>query len=105
MAEGVRAVLVFIGRSGKRVAVTLIGAALLVAGLVMMVAPGPGLLVVLAGFAVLATEYVWAQRALDVARRKASRTRDKFRHRGDLRRALRRGRPGAGEEDVPPGSS
>jgi uncharacterized protein (TIGR02611 family) len=58
----------FIGRSGKRIAVTVIGFAVLIAGLVMMVTPGPGILVILAGLAILASEWAWAERALDRAK-------------------------------------
>src|SRR3972149_1769031 len=50
----------FIGRNGKRIAVTVFGFVLLLAGLAMMVLPGPGVLVIIAGLAVLAAEYVWA---------------------------------------------
>jgi uncharacterized protein (TIGR02611 family) len=67
----------FIGRSGKRVAVTIVGFALVLAGLLMLVLPGPGLLVIIAGLAVLATEYVWAERMLNLARRKAAQAKDK----------------------------
>ena len=67
----------FIGRNSKRVAVTIVGFALVVAGLVMLVLPGPGLLVIIAGLAVLATEYVWAERMLNLARRKAAQAKDK----------------------------
>ena len=38
------------------------------AGLVMLVLPGPGIVVVVLGFAVLATEFVWAEVALDKAK-------------------------------------
>lgn len=55
----------FIGRSGKRIAVTVIGFAVLIAGIIMMVTPGPGVLVIVAGLAILATEWAWAERALD----------------------------------------
>ena len=58
-------VLRFIMRSSKRIAVSVVGGALVVAGLAMLVLPGPGLLVVVAGFAVLGTEYAWAAHALD----------------------------------------
>ena len=58
----------FIGRSGKRIAVTVVGFAVLVAGIVMMVTPGPGVLVILAGLAILASEWAWAERALDKAK-------------------------------------
>jgi uncharacterized protein (TIGR02611 family) len=55
----------------KRFAVTIVGGALLLLGLAMMVLPGPGILIIVAGLAVLATEYVWAKRLLKRARTKA----------------------------------
>jgi len=55
----------------KRFAVTILGAALLVVGLAMMVLPGPGILLIVAGLAVLATEYVWARTLLVKARKQA----------------------------------
>lgn len=76
-----REVAVFIGRTGKRVAVTVVGAALIAAGLVMLVVPGPGLLAIIAGLAVLATQYAWARRALDEARRRAGDAAGRFRRR------------------------
>lgn len=58
----------FIGRSGKRIAVTIVGFAVLIAGVVMMVTPGPGVLVIVLGLAILASEWAWAERALDRAK-------------------------------------
>lgn len=55
----------------KRFAVTIAGVALLVFGAALMVLPGPGILGIVAGLAVLATEYAWAQRLLLRARTKA----------------------------------
>jgi uncharacterized protein (TIGR02611 family) len=69
--DQVRAVVRFILRSGKRIAVTVVGFALLAGGLVMMVTPGPGILVIIAGLAVLATEYAWARRTLERTKEKA----------------------------------
>jgi hypothetical protein len=68
-----RAVLRFIGRSGKRLAITIAGLVLILAGLALSVpgVPGPGFLVIIAGLAVLGTEYEWARRALDRARERA----------------------------------
>ena len=66
----------FIGRNGKRVAVTIAGFAVLLAGLAMLVLPGPGIVVILAGLAILATEYVWAQRLLRIAKEKANQAKD-----------------------------
>ena len=67
----------FLGRNGKRIAVTIAGFVLLIAGLAMLVLPGPGILIVIAGLAILATEYVWAQRALNFAKQKAEQTKNK----------------------------
>ena len=61
----------FIGRSSKRVAVSVVGALLVLGGIAMLVLPGPGLLVVVAGFAVLGTEYAWAAAALERTKRAA----------------------------------
>jgi uncharacterized protein (TIGR02611 family) len=67
----------FIGRNGKRIAVSVLGLLLLLAGLAMMVLPGPGILVIIAGLAVLATEYVWAQRALNYTKEKAEQAKNR----------------------------
>jgi uncharacterized protein (TIGR02611 family) len=71
------AVVHFIGRSSKRVAVSVAGFVLLAAGLAFLVLPGPGLLLIILGLAVLATEYVWARRALQFAKDKAKQARKK----------------------------
>ncbi len=60
-----RDVFSFIGRNSKRVAVTVVGAAVVVGGLVLLVLPGPGIVVVVLGFAILGTEYAWAAAALE----------------------------------------
>ena len=67
----------FIGRNGKRVAVTIAGFAVVLAGLAMLVLPGPGIVVIIAGLAILATEYVWAERMLAEAKRRAMQAKDK----------------------------
>jgi hypothetical protein len=61
----------FIARSSKRIAVSVLGGALVVLGIVMLVLPGPGILVVVIGFAVLGTEYAWAAAALERTKRTA----------------------------------
>jgi uncharacterized protein (TIGR02611 family) len=58
-----------------KVVVTLVGSAVLAAGLVMMVTPGPGLVGIVAGLAILATEWEWADRWLSGARRKLHQAR------------------------------
>jgi len=71
-----KAVGLFIKRSGKRIAVTIVGFAVLLAGIAMLVLPGPGLIVIIAGLAILATEYVWAERMLAEAKRRAIQAKD-----------------------------
>ena len=72
-----KAVALFIKRSGKRIAVTVVGFAVLLAGVAMLVLPGPGIVVIIAGLAILATEYVWAERMLAEAKRRALQAKDK----------------------------
>ena len=52
-------------RHVRRGVVTVVGVAVVALGVALLVLPGPGFLVIAAGFAVLATEYEWARRALD----------------------------------------
>jgi uncharacterized protein (TIGR02611 family) len=66
----------FIARNGKRVAVTIAGFAVILVGFALLVRPGPGLLVIIAGLAILGTEYVWAQRLLRIAKVKATQAKD-----------------------------
>jgi hypothetical protein len=64
-------ILRFIARNSKRVAVTIAGGVLILVGLVLLVLPGPGIVVIALGFAVLGTEYAWAAAALERTRRTA----------------------------------
>ena len=68
---GPREVLQFIGRNSKRIAVSIVGAVVVVAGLALLVLPGPGILVVVLGFAILGTEYAWARAGLERTRKAA----------------------------------
>jgi uncharacterized protein (TIGR02611 family) len=58
-----------------KLVVTVVGTSVLMAGLIMMVTPGPGLLGIVAGLAILATEWDWADRWLTTARRKLHEAR------------------------------
>jgi uncharacterized protein (TIGR02611 family) len=67
-------------------AITIVGFVLILAGLVGLALPIlPGWLLIIGGFAVLATEYAWAEHALDLAKEKAkaaaSKARSKMRRR------------------------
>lgn len=52
-------------RTAKRVAVEGLGWVLVVLGILALVLPGPGLLAIFAGVALLATQYEWAERRLE----------------------------------------
>jgi putative flippase GtrA len=54
----------FLSRNGRRIAVGIVGTAVLIAGFILSLplVPGPGLLIVIAGLAILSTEFEWAER-------------------------------------------
>ncbi|QFZ19034.1 PGPGW domain-containing protein [Saccharothrix syringae] len=60
-----------VGRPVKRVAVLVAGGLLLVVGVALLVLPGPGLLLVLAGLLVLASEFPALERYVDPVRDRA----------------------------------
>jgi hypothetical protein len=60
-------------RGSRVIAESAVGYALLAAGVVMLVTPGPGIVTVVAGLAVLARHWRWAERLKD---RVLSRIRD-----------------------------
>lgn len=69
----------------KRILVTLLGSALVVLGIVLSLplVPGPGLLTIIAGLAVLSTEFDFATDALDWARERYRATKRRVRGRSD----------------------
>ena len=60
----------------KRYAVTIGGFGVLAIGAVLLVLPGPGLLLIVVGLAILATEYVWARRLMVRAKKEAKRVQE-----------------------------
>lgn len=48
--------------------VLLVGGTVVGIGIALLVLPGPGILVIFVGLAILATEFVWARRYLDKAK-------------------------------------
>jgi uncharacterized protein (TIGR02611 family) len=51
-------------RAAWRLGVFVVGTALLIAGIIMIVTPGPAIVFIPLGLGVLATEFRWAQRLL-----------------------------------------
>ena len=83
------AILRFIRHSTVLLGVGLVGGAVAAAGVVMLVTPGPGLVVIIAGLAILSTQFTWAERALGKMKQRAIAARDK----ASARRADRRATP------------
>lgn len=63
-----------------RLAVAVLGSLLLLAGAALLVLPGPGLLVIAAGLAVLASRFAWAARLLERVRTRAYAELDQMAH-------------------------
>ncbi len=60
----------------KRVIKVVVGFTVLLAGVVMLVTPGPGWVVIALGLAILAAEFVWARRLLDHLKTQGGKLRD-----------------------------
>ena len=57
----------------RRILILLIGSTVVVVGILLLVLPGPGILVIVVGLAILATEFAWAEALLAAARERAAR--------------------------------
>ena len=56
----------------RRVIVSVVGATVLLIGVALLVLPGPAVIVIPLGLAILATEYAWARRWLKKVRQMAT---------------------------------
>jgi uncharacterized protein (TIGR02611 family) len=65
------------GRLAWRLVIGIVGGGVTVFGAVLLVAPGPGVLVLLAGLGILATEFAWAGRIMMETKRMASRAAER----------------------------
>ena len=61
----------------KKFFIALIGGTVLLIGAAMLVLPGPGMLVIAGGLAILATEFFWARRAMRRAKGAVAKARRK----------------------------
>jgi tellurite resistance protein TerC len=59
-------------QQAKRAIKIVVGFTVLIAGLAMTVLPGPAIVVIPAGLAILATEFLWARRLLERIKQGAS---------------------------------
>lgn len=60
----------------RRIFLIIAGFTLLLAGVVMLVTPGPGMLVIFLGLGLLAAEFVWARRLMERIRHQGGRLKD-----------------------------
>jgi len=60
----------------RRVFLIIAGFTLLLVGGVMLVTPGPGMLVIFLGLGLLAAEFVWARRLMERIKREGGRFKD-----------------------------
>ena len=62
----------------RRIFLIIAGFTLLLAGGVMLVTPGPGMLVIFLGLGLLAAEFVWARRLMDRIKHEGGRLVNRF---------------------------
>ena len=60
----------------RRVFLVIAGFTLLLAGVIMLVTPGPGIAAILLGLGLLAAEFVWARRLMDRMKREGGKWKD-----------------------------
>ncbi|TDJ63049.1 MAG: hypothetical protein E2O37_09525 [Proteobacteria bacterium] len=65
-------------KKARRVVVAIVGGSVVVVGILMIALPGPAILVIPAGLAVLGIEFAWARRWLRKLKAKTQETMDYF---------------------------
>ena len=68
-------IIIHTAKQAKRLAITVIGFTVLATGIAMIVLPGPAIIVIPVGLALLATEFVWAKKLLMVVQNRIERMR------------------------------
>ena len=63
-------------KQAKRLVMIVIGFTILSLGIAMLVLPGPGVITIIGGLAILATEFVWAKSLLQHMKNKANDVKD-----------------------------
>ncbi|UCH80425.1 MAG: PGPGW domain-containing protein [Nitrospiraceae bacterium] len=65
-------------KQAKRVIKVVIGFTVLVLGLIMLVTPGPGVVTIILGLAILGTEFVWAKKLMKRFEKEAVNVKNSF---------------------------
>lgn len=61
----------------SKIVITVVGTLVFLGGVVMLVTPGPAFVLIPLGLAILATEWDWADRLLQVAKKKAMQAKER----------------------------
>jgi tellurite resistance protein TerC len=65
-------------KHAKRIAISIVGMTVLLFGIALIVLPGPAIVVIPIGLAILATEFAWARHWLNVMRESAEKGAEKL---------------------------
>ncbi len=66
-------------KAARRIVIGIVGGTVVLMGVAMLVLPGPALIVIPAGLAILALEFAWARRWLRIARERSQRALEQLR--------------------------
>ena len=58
--------------------ITVAGTVVVLIGLVLLILPGPGLVIIIAGLAILGTEFDWARRIMEPLKRQLEQAKTKL---------------------------
>lgn len=97
MVEKIRTQIRRLPHPVRWIAVLVLGSAFILAGLAMLILPGPGLVFIGIGFAVLAIEFTWAEVVLHKASLHGKRILLRIRSKATF---LMRGSTPSGEQDI-----
>lgn len=65
-------------RKARKIAIFIVGCSVVLFGIALLVLPGPAIVVIPVGLAILATEFAWARRWLKIIRESAEKGADKL---------------------------
>ena len=65
-------------KQAKRLIKVVIGFTVLILGVIMLVTPGPGIVTIILGLAILGTEFVWAKRLMKRFEKEANNVKNSF---------------------------
>ncbi len=65
-------------KQAKRLIKVVVGFTVLLLGLIMLVTPGPGIVTIVLGLAILGTEFVWAKKLMKRFEKEANNVKNSF---------------------------